>query len=213
MSKGTSSLLGLAVAGLVLLATTSQGCGGSSGSSSANAVDVCNRFCDKEAMCTPQITAAQCKTLFCANIGAGGSTGTSSGGCGNLTADQATAKFNNCLTMECAAFMTCAQTVCSGGSVGTTGSAGHTGSGGATGSGGTVGSGGATGSGGAAGGDCAATCAKAGTCCAALFALTGGDATQCSAYSTACTSSSAQALQPCQLVLSSGANAGVAACK
>jgi hypothetical protein len=228
MSRQINFFLSTVIAGLASLALTSQGCGGGSSSGTdggagasgssgaagspggaATAQQICNSLCDKYDSCglLQGLPVATCKQA-CTSSGAGGSTGgTSSMSCPNLTAAQATAKFNQCLAGACDTFLTCVENICPSGAGGSTGTGGTHGAGGSTGSGGSHGAGGTTGS-----GDCATTCAKAGTCCTALFALTGGDGSQCSVYATTCASASAQALQACQTVLSSGATAGVAAC-
>jgi hypothetical protein len=207
MSKGMLSFVGIALGVLVLMATTTQGCGGGSGSS-ANTTEVCNKFCDKEASCNPQFAAfvSQCKAS-CANPGGGTGSQNNMTSCPGLTADQAIAMFNNCLSMACGAFETCVENICpSGGNAGSTGSAGSTGNAGSTGSAGTTGghagttgSAGSTGSAGASGsGTCAATCAKAKTCCVTLLTQAGQPTTSCAGYDNVCASGSPQAEQSCQ---------------
>src|SRR5258708_3113531 len=130
MSNKIISVLGLLAAGLGLLAATTQGCGG--GSSSGSVVDTCNKFCDKEASCNPQIVAAmpgftaQCKSS-CASSANGGSTGSMTS-CPGMTADQAIAKFNTCLAGTCDNLLSCVGMICpsASGTAGTSGAAGST---------------------------------------------------------------------------------------
>jgi hypothetical protein len=214
MSNKVMTVLGGLIAGLAFLAGTMQGCGGGS---SANPQDTCNKVCDKEDTCGLLLgfglTLAQCKG-FCTQSASGGASG-SQGKCGNLTNEQAAAKFNQCLSMGCDMFQGCIGNVCS--TTGGAGTSGGTGAGGTTGSAGTSGgagrAGGAgtsgTGAGGASGGDCAVVCGKAETCCKALIPDAGASCSFVAGCSN--TANAAQIAAACQNIVTAGA--GMPACQ
>jgi hypothetical protein len=188
--------VGALILGAGILVATTQGCGGSSGTSADGAagsggvtitdvVNTCNKLCDKEATCVPELPAAVCKSSICSKIaasGAGGSTGSSgtASSCGGITYAEFQAKLNNCLSMECKPFQSCFMNICpsSTGGAGTGGGAAGTG-------GGTAGTTGAAGTG---GGTTCAVCTKADACCGAIQGSSAG----CSLKSS-CDAAGAQA--------------------
>jgi hypothetical protein len=240
MTNKMFTVLGVFVAGLGLLAATTQGCGGSGGGtgtagnnggtgsvSTAQITALCMMICDKEATCNnlPAL-AAPCKAN-CSG-GAGGATGTSISGfmtsCPSLTADQAFSKASACVSGTCAALDDCLGNICPGasgaagtsggagtsGSAGTSGGAGTSGSAGTSGGAGTSGSAGVFGGAGTAGSTCATACAKADACCVALE----GSSANCQfkmECDAATSANMTQIVQACNQILQGAAAAGAAA--
>jgi hypothetical protein len=147
MSK-TKIVVAFALSFVGFVVGAAPGCGG--GSSSPNAVDVCNKGCDKAGMCTPDagalgaVIVSTCKSS-CSSA--------NSGSCANASA--VIDFYNNCLAMDCTGFLSCVQSptrpTCQGGGGGTSGGGGATGSGGTTGSAGHAGTNGTAGTTGSAG--------------------------------------------------------------
>jgi hypothetical protein len=164
MSKGIVSFLGFAIAGVVLLATTTEGCGGGS---STNVKDVCAKSCNKAQTCNDLHgqTLQQCTDL-CAAL-AGGSSGSSSNSCGGQSTDQIGAKFDACIAMSCDTYQACEAQICAGNNAG---AAGASGAAGAHGTAGASGAAGAHGTAGASGGAdvlqqiCSSECNKFDSC-------------------------------------------------
>lgn len=151
MSNKLTALVGGMLLVVAFLAGTTQGCGGGDGGN--NYADICNRGCDKFAMCYPEAAAfvTQCKS-GCTSMGQGTTT------CTNQTAIVNAAKA--CLDVPCAQLEACQDGIpdCVTGAGGSTGGGGSTGAAGTTGQGGT---------GGAPAAECA-TCTAAEACCQAI---------------------------------------------
>jgi hypothetical protein len=237
ISNKLISVVGALALGVVVLASTTQGCGGGSGSS-ASFTSTCESACDKEIQCeganipANELAAATaaCKSN-CTNTTSSSSAYNSSK-CPGVSEAQAISKANACIAGTCDALVSCLSAICpsSNGGAGTTGAgtagttsgsgSGSTGAAGthATGAAGTSGGGAGTtgaGAGGTAGGDCQTTCAKAAPCCTALATFSHADAgTTCDMYTSICTQTSASnALQACQAILQTGVALNLADCK
>jgi hypothetical protein len=203
----TMSVLGRSLLALGFVIAAAQSCGGGS---SSDPVALCNQLCNKGVSCEldggaePAASMTQCMTSCMA-----------AAHCSNQS--QLVSAANACLAKPaCADFVACTAVLpdCQSttGSGGAGAAMGGTNGGGA----GTNGSGGSTGSGGMGAASCA-SCDKAATCCAAIAALAGGSAADCTAYSTSMCSTAGQDMaaeaSACSQILAGGAAANVAACK
>jgi hypothetical protein len=184
------TLVGTFVAGLAILAATTQGCGGGGGTSAADIASICNKSCVTGVKCAGGlIDMATCVQLC--NAGAKNSAGAT---CSNL--DAIVAKAQTCSNItDCTMFESCSQMIpkCQTGSAGTNGgtagtnggtagtssggTAGASGSNGAAGvlgTAGVLGGGGVFGGAGTAGSTCDTACTKADACCNALNSADAG---------------------------------------
>jgi hypothetical protein len=223
MSSKVISVVGAVLFGVVLLATTTQGCGG--GSSGGNPRVTCEKSCDKIAECTGFTQGvAQCKSN-CAQTASGGATGTQNA-CPGMTAAQLSAKADTCLAMSCDVLLDCLANICptATGAGGATGAAGRSATGAAGSTTGAAGfafdgsipgfDGGFVGAAGSAGSTCATACTKADTCCKAFPGANPADCT----YKADCDAASdmASEVMVCNLFLQTSAVLGAsqpAACK
>jgi hypothetical protein len=222
-SSNTVSVLAKSVFAVGFVVGALQSCGSSS---SSDATALCQQSCDKALACTPDAGSIGATADMSCKTNCAAQTATANK-CSNLSAIEGAVKA--CLAMDCASFETCIETTVpdcatatgSGGSNGTgSGGSNGTGNGGSSGTGNGGSNGGGAGTNGAGGGTGSASCSictKAETCCVALEHLVTADAGSCGLSAAQCNTLSGTAqtqyISTCNLSLSTGSSAGVAACQ
>jgi hypothetical protein len=223
MPNKMMKLVGVLAVGLWLLASTTQGCGGSSGS--GDLASLCNQGCATTVKCAMGfITMDQCvkscnAQSSCSNVSAIIAGGQKCVGMTDCAAAQACAVQNIPACVTGAGGTSGAGTgghagTSSVGSAGTNGGAGTSGGAGTTGAGGMTGAGGVFGAAGTAGTTCATACTKADACCKALPGAMPANCT----FKADCDAASdmAMAVNDCNILLQTAAALGAsepAACK